>query len=204
MIELFLMALAYNVCVSENPIADDSGFFEMVVDAGNDWEQKINNSNLIKDRSSEFYGNKINFSYTNLNGLEPNDQCSVTVNEPLSEREYLGNYDKENKTIDIPVYFFEDNHFVKINLDAKAVIIRHEMGHWLGLSHLAMMGDESSYALTKKSIMFSVLSLDDTKGIEISSFDVNSVIPKLFQKVNSLRYHASWVNPLYEIQNKQL
>jgi len=66
------------------------------------------------------------------------------------------------------------------------------------------MGDESSYALTKKSIMFSVLSLDDTKGIEISSFDVNSVIPKLFQKVNSLSYHASWVNPLYEIQNKQL
>jgi len=204
MIELFLMALTYNVCVSENSIVDDTGFFEMVVDAGNDWEQKINDSNLLKYRISEFYGSKINFSYTNLNGLEPNDQCSITIKEPLSEKEYLGNYDKENKIINIPIYYVENNKFVKINPDAKAVIVRHEMGHWLGLSHLDRMGDESGYTLTKKSIMFSELKLDDTKGIEITSFDANSVISKIFHKAGSTNYHASWVNPLYAVPNKQL
>jgi hypothetical protein len=204
MIELFLMALAYNVCISENPIADDTGFFEMVVDSGNDWEQKINNSELLKNRSSEFYGNKINFSYKNLNGLDPNEQnCSITIKEPLGEKEYLGNYDEENNTINIPVYFFENDLFVKIEPVAKAVIIRHEMGHWLGLPHLVRMGDESGYTLTKKSIMFPVLRLDDTEGIEITSFDVNSVISKIFQKVDDKSYHVSWVNSLYEVPKKQ-
>jgi hypothetical protein len=186
MIEIVFMALLSNICVIDN-YYDDTALFDQVVEAGNDWSDKINKSNLITERSSEFYGNKLHMNYIHLTAKEFSNRdslCSVTINTSIVNTDHYGIYDDENNLIDISTHTYENNAFVKIPDEALGVIIRHEMGHWFGSKHLIMMGDITGYDLTRKSIMYPILRLNDTSGITITEYDTNNIIPKIFRNPN--------------------
>jgi len=187
MIEIVLLALLHNVCVMDN-YYNDPAFFQQVIEAGNNWSDKINKSNLITEHSSEFYGKELNINYIHLNMTQFSNRdslCSVTVNTSITNTDHYGIYDAENNLIDISTYTYENNTLVKIPDKALGVIIRHEMGHWFGAKHLMMMGKMTGYDLmTSQSIMYPILKLNDTNGIKITEYDTSSVIPKIFKKPN--------------------